>query len=93
LEGNKVLEIKPAGLHKGTAAARWLGTEHPDFILAMGDDHTDEDLFGVLPPAAYTVKVGSAPRSLARYFIPGPAEVRQLLRKLHQAKVEVPVNS
>ncbi|MGI4866405.1 MAG: trehalose-phosphatase [Janthinobacterium lividum] len=91
LEGNKVLEIKPAGLHKGAAAARWLGTEHPDFILAMGDDRTDEDLFEVLPPTAYTLKVGSAPRSLARYIIPGPAEVRQLLHRLHQADVVAPL--
>ncbi|TPG66349.1 bifunctional alpha,alpha-trehalose-phosphate synthase (UDP-forming)/trehalose-phosphatase [Hymenobacter nivis] len=91
LEGKKVLEIKPAGLHKGAAAARWLATEHPDFILALGDDRTDEDLFEVLPPAAYTVKVGSAPRSLARYFTSGPAEVRQLLQRLHQADVAAPL--
>ena len=85
LEGNKVLEIKAAGLNKGTAAARWLGPEPPDFILALGDDRTDEDLFAALPPEAYTIKVGRAPRSLARYSVPGPADVRQLLRQLHHA--------
>ena len=95
LEGNKVLEIKPAGLNKGTAAARWVSTEHPDFILAMGDDRTDEDLFEALPPAAYTVRVGNAPRSLARYYVPGPADVRRLLRRLLQPEAiaqPMPVN-
>jgi trehalose 6-phosphate synthase/phosphatase len=82
LEGHKVLEIKSAALHKGTAAARWLGTEHPEFVLALGDDQTDEDVFAVLPPEAYTVKVGRAPRSLARYAVDSVAEVRQLLNSL-----------
>jgi trehalose 6-phosphate synthase/phosphatase len=82
LEGHKVLEIKSAALHKGTAAARWLGPEHPEFVLALGDDQTDEDTFGALPPEAYTIKVGGAPRSLARYAVANVAEVRQLLRGL-----------
>jgi trehalose 6-phosphate synthase/phosphatase len=82
LEADKVLEIKPADLHKGTAVARWLNAEHPDFILALGDDRTDEDTFAALPPSAYTVRVGRAPRSLARYSVPSPIEVRQLLRRL-----------
>ncbi|MBF9224051.1 bifunctional alpha,alpha-trehalose-phosphate synthase (UDP-forming)/trehalose-phosphatase [Hymenobacter ruricola] len=82
LEGSKVIEIKNAGVNKGTASARWVSTEQPDFILALGDDRTDEDTFGALPPEAYTVKVGRAPRSLARYSLTGPAEVRKLLQSL-----------
>ena len=88
IEIDKVLEIKPADLHKGTAVARWLASEHPDFILALGDDRTDEDTFAALPPSAYTVRVGRAPRSLARYSVPSPTEVRQLLRRLLLAKVK-----
>jgi trehalose 6-phosphate synthase/phosphatase len=82
LEGHKVLEIKSAALHKGTAAARWLAPEPPEFVLALGDDQTDEDTFAALPPEAYTVKVGNAPRSLARFAVPGVPEVRQLLGSL-----------
>ena len=82
LEGNKVVEIKNAGINKGAAAARWVSTHQPNFILALGDDRTDEDTFRALPPDAYTVKVGSAPRSLARYHLPGTSEVRSLLRRL-----------
>ena len=84
LEGNRVLEIRNAGLNKGTAAARWLTLDHPGFVLALGDDRTDEDTFGALPPEAYTVKVGSVPRSLARYSVAGPADVRRLLRSLRK---------
>jgi trehalose 6-phosphate synthase/phosphatase len=82
LEGNKVIEIKNAGVNKGTAAARWVSTEQPDFILAIGDDRTDEDTFGAMPAEAYTIKVGRAPRSLARFSLPGPNDVRKLLHSL-----------
>ncbi|GAA4356342.1 bifunctional alpha,alpha-trehalose-phosphate synthase (UDP-forming)/trehalose-phosphatase [Hymenobacter saemangeumensis] len=82
LEGNKVIEIKHVGINKGSAAARTVGNYHPDFILALGDDRTDEDTFGALPETAYTVKVGSAPRSLARFHVAGTPEVRSLLRSL-----------
>jgi trehalose 6-phosphate synthase/phosphatase len=82
LEGNKVVEIKNAGLNKGTAAARWLERYAPTFALALGDDRTDEDTFRAMPPEAYTVRVGTGARSLARYNLASPTEVRQLLRKL-----------
>ncbi|WP_375434343.1 bifunctional alpha,alpha-trehalose-phosphate synthase (UDP-forming)/trehalose-phosphatase [uncultured Hymenobacter sp.] len=82
MEGNKVIEIKNAGINKGTAASRWLTEYEPDFIIAIGDDRTDEDTFGAMPPEAYTIKVGSATRSLARFHVRGTNDVRQLLRKL-----------
>ncbi|GAB3637590.1 bifunctional alpha,alpha-trehalose-phosphate synthase (UDP-forming)/trehalose-phosphatase [Hymenobacter arcticus] len=82
MEGNKVLEIKNAGINKGTAAARWLAAYPADFVLALGDDRTDEDTFRAMPPEAYTVRVGAGVRSLARFNISSPTEVRQLLRKL-----------
>ncbi|MBG8555497.1 bifunctional alpha,alpha-trehalose-phosphate synthase (UDP-forming)/trehalose-phosphatase [Hymenobacter guriensis] len=82
MEGNKVIEIKTAGINKGTAAARWLATYHPDFTLAIGDDRTDEDTFRAMPPEAYTVKVGSTPRSLARFSVASTTDVRRLLRSL-----------
>jgi trehalose 6-phosphate synthase/phosphatase len=82
LEGNKVVEIKNAGLNKGTAAARWLERYTPAFALAIGDDRTDEDTFRAMPDSAYTVRVGTGARSLARFHLASPVEVRQLLRKL-----------
>ena len=58
LEGNKVVEIKNAGINKGKAALYWKNKEKYDFIMAIGDDHTDEDTFKALPQDAYTIKVG-----------------------------------
>ncbi|TGE24044.1 bifunctional alpha,alpha-trehalose-phosphate synthase (UDP-forming)/trehalose-phosphatase [Hymenobacter aquaticus] len=82
LEGNKVVEIKNAGVHKGTAAARWLATYPADFILALGDDRTDEDTFQAMPEEAYTVKVGETGRSFARFHIKSHQDVRRILRRL-----------
>ncbi|GAB2786634.1 trehalose 6-phosphate synthase/phosphatase [Hymenobacter luteus] len=82
MEGNKVIEVKTAGINKGTAAARWLAAYNPSFILALGDDRTDEDTFRALPNEAYTIKVGSGVRSLARFSVASPTEVRNLLRSL-----------
>ncbi len=52
LEGNKVIEIKNAGINKGLAATKWIAKNTYDFILAAGDDWTDEDIFNVLPKDA-----------------------------------------
>ncbi|TGE06159.1 bifunctional alpha,alpha-trehalose-phosphate synthase (UDP-forming)/trehalose-phosphatase [Hymenobacter fodinae] len=82
LEGNKVVEIKTAGIHKGSAAARWVSQYTPGFVLAIGDDRTDEDTFGAMPPEAYTIKVGTGTRSLARYHVGSTNDVRKLLRSL-----------
>jgi trehalose 6-phosphate synthase/phosphatase len=81
LEGNKVIEVRNTGVSKGTAAMEWLTSHAPDFILGIGDDWTDEDLFRALPAAAYSVRVGLANTS-ARYFLNNHTAVRKLLREL-----------
>jgi trehalose 6-phosphate synthase/phosphatase len=53
-----------------------------DFILAMGDDLTNEELFKALPERAWTIRVGDGGASPARYSVSGPGEVRRLLRAL-----------
>lgn len=78
--GNKILEVKPSGINKGSAALSQL-TGNPDFVLAIGDDYTDEDMFTVLPVTAYTVKVGRG-FSEARYRVSNVERVHALLRKL-----------
>lgn len=80
LEGNKVVEIKNAGVNKGKATELWLNAEDWDFIFAVGDDHTDEDIFNVLPDSAFTIKVG-LDRSIANFSLPGVKEVRALLKE------------
>jgi trehalose 6-phosphate synthase/phosphatase len=49
LQGSKVIEVRNAGVDKGAASHLWLAQGKFDFILAPGDDVTDEDLFKVLP--------------------------------------------
>lgn len=81
LEGNKVIEVRNSGITKGTATLEWLALYPADFILAIGDDWTDEDLFRVLPPSAHTIRVGIA-HTAARFHLSSHASVRRLLREL-----------
>ncbi|MDB5181554.1 MAG: hypothetical protein JWP13_317 [Candidatus Saccharibacteria bacterium] len=78
--GNKILEVKPRSVNKGAAALEML-KQNPDFILAIGDDYTDEDMFEALPVTAYTVKVGRG-LTAARYRLPSVDRVHALLGKL-----------
>jgi len=57
-----------------------------DFIMAIGDDWTDEDLFEALPPESYSIKVGFGV-SKAKFNISSPQEVRRLLKKMIQCKM------
>jgi trehalose 6-phosphate synthase/phosphatase len=68
LEGNKVLEIKSGRYDKGQAADILMKNKHFDFILAAGDDKTDELLFEALPGDAITIRIGLSP-SVAKYNI------------------------
>lgn len=81
LQGNKVIEVRNAGVNKGAAALHFISHYNPDFILAIGDDWTDEDLFRVLPETAYSIKVGMT-QSCARFNLHDQAEVVDLLQKL-----------
>lgn len=85
LKGNKVIEVKSASIHKGAAIQRWLAESTYDFILAIGDDVTDEDMFTALPQDAYTIKVGTN-HSRARYTVATPVSVRSILGGLAQLK-------
>jgi trehalose 6-phosphate synthase/phosphatase len=87
LEGNKVLEVRNTGVTKGTAAMEWLSGLGADFILAIGDDWTDEDLFRALPPSVFTVRVGLA-NTAARYYLSNHTAVRRVLRELSQTPRE-----
>jgi trehalose 6-phosphate synthase/phosphatase len=80
LSGNKVLEVRNSGVDKGTAAIHWLSKirRKPRFILAIGDDRTDEDLFRAMPKDAYSIKVGVQP-SEAMYNLNNTKDVVELL--------------
>jgi trehalose 6-phosphate synthase/phosphatase len=81
LQGHKVIEVKSAGVNKGTAAQNWMARGEFDFILAIGDDWTDEHLFMKLPDEAYSVRVGLT-QSAAKFNLRDTMEVLQLLEQL-----------
>jgi len=81
MDGDKVLEIKYSGINKGRAALFKMGDTSHDFILAMGDDWTDEYTFEAMPEEAYTIKVGTK-TTKADYYIESVDLVRELLCRL-----------
>jgi trehalose 6-phosphate synthase/phosphatase len=81
LRGHKVIEVKTAGITKGTAAQHIIERENPDFILSIGDDWTDEDVFGMLPEWAYSLRVGIA-NTRARFNLKNTRDVSRLLEAL-----------
>jgi trehalose 6-phosphate synthase/phosphatase len=88
LPGNKVVEIKNIEINKGKAVVNFVNDGDYDFIMAFGDDHTDEDIFRSLPSNAVTVKVGSS-ISAARFYTGDYRDVRGFLRDLTSYKSEV----
>lgn len=81
LQGSKVVEIRNSGVNKGIAGMHWISKNDFDFILAIGDDQTDEDLFRILPETAYSIRVGIT-RSYARFNLHNHMEVIELLEQL-----------
>ena len=81
LEGSKVIEIKVSGINKGSAAIEYIQSTDYDFIMAIGDDWTDEYLFMDLPSQTVTIKVGTD-HSEANYFVDDYRDVRSLLIEL-----------
>jgi trehalose 6-phosphate synthase/phosphatase len=81
VQANKSVEVRSGGVHKGVAAAQWLGKGGFDFVLAVGDDQSDEDIFGILPERAYSIRVGPRP-TRARFSVLGPADVLDLVKRL-----------
>ncbi|OQX20885.1 MAG: bifunctional alpha,alpha-trehalose-phosphate synthase (UDP-forming)/trehalose-phosphatase [Candidatus Altiarchaeales archaeon A3] len=80
LQGKKVIEVRNGGVNKGSAAMQFTN-EYYDFVLAIGDDWTDEDLFRILPKDAYTIRVGVF-QSYSRFNLHNHLDVVKLLKKL-----------
>lgn len=78
LPGDKILEIRNIEINKGKAALTLTQNHNYDFIIAFGDDITDEDVFKALPENAITIKVGSN-LSAAKFYLRNVTEVRKLL--------------
>lgn len=81
IDGNKVIEIRISGVDKGSVAKQFLENVYYDFIMAVGDDKTDEDMFKALADKAVTIKIGTG-HTAAQYNLINQLEVIHLLNQL-----------
>jgi trehalose 6-phosphate synthase/phosphatase len=91
IDGNKVLEVRLMGIDKGSTAMNLVRSMNPDFILCLGDDTTDEDMFRAFIEGAHTVKIGRG-NTAAGYTIASQKEVypflRRFVQKVKQAELQ-----
>ncbi|XP_038986084.1 alpha,alpha-trehalose-phosphate synthase [UDP-forming] 6-like isoform X2 [Phoenix dactylifera] len=105
--GPHLVEVKPQGVSKGLVAQRLLSVMQerglsPDFILCIGDDRSDEDMFEVisnamagssLAPAAevFACTVGRKP-SKAKYYLDDTHDIVRLMQGLAAVSEQAPRN-
>jgi trehalose 6-phosphate synthase/phosphatase len=98
------VEVKPQGVSKGLVARRMLASmqergQCPDFVLCIGDDKSDEDMFQLIATAAcgdslaskaevFACTVGRKP-SKAKYYLDDAAEVVRLMQGLSYVSEEL----
>ena len=87
MRGNKIVEIKSPNHTKGSEARRLVAMDDYDFVLAMGDDTTDEDMFRALPDSSYTIKVGRMSQ-VARFNLSSQTKVLPFLRVLTSGEAQ-----
>ena len=82
LEGDMIVEIKNSEINKGEATQKLMEIyPEADFLLALGDDFTDEDTFKAMPEDSYTIKVGTS-ASEAKFSVNSYKEVRKLFNDI-----------
>jgi trehalose 6-phosphate synthase/phosphatase len=89
LPGNKIVEVRNSGIDKGTAVKKILQKGGYDFIFAVGDDKTDEDMFKLLMNKrnCFSIKVGPD-ASFAKYNLHTPQMVVSLLEGMNYLNSE-----
>ncbi|PKA65450.1 Alpha,alpha-trehalose-phosphate synthase [UDP-forming] 6 [Apostasia shenzhenica] len=94
--GQHIVEVNPQGISKGIVVRNLISTilnrgKAPDFVLCIGDDRSDEDMFETitcpsksdLPEASevFACTVGKKP-SKAKYYLDDTVDVMKLLEGL-----------
>ncbi|KAG0573335.1 hypothetical protein KC19_VG169200 [Ceratodon purpureus] len=95
--GAHIVEVKPQGVSKGVVVEELLAmmalkSSAPDFVLCVGDDRSDEDMFESIATVTarsglgevFACTVGQKP-SKAKYYLDDIAEVIKLLQGLAAA--------
>ncbi|KAJ9163726.1 hypothetical protein P3X46_023361 [Hevea brasiliensis] len=95
--GQHIVEVKPQGVTKGLVAEKVLSAmisrgKSPDFVMCIGDDRSDEDMFESISRTASSLSFRSAPEmfactvgqkpSKARYYLDDIDDVLALLQGL-----------
>lgn len=103
--GQHIVEVKPQGVSKGLVAEQVLlrmveSGNPPDFVMCIGDDRSDEDMFesilstvssASLPaaPEIFACTVGQKP-SKAKYYLDDVSDVVRMLQGLATASCPKP---
>lgn len=88
LEGKKVFEFRPIGIHKGTAIAEFMAIAPfaGRLPVYVGDDQTDEDAFKtVIGMGGVTIRVGEEGPTIAQWQVESPAALRLWLAEAAEA--------
>jgi trehalose 6-phosphate synthase/phosphatase len=94
--GQNYVEVKPQGVSKGLVATRLFSSMQekgmsPDFVLCIGDDRSDEDMFEVItssmngpiaPKAEVFACTVCRKPSKAKYYLDDTAEIVRLIQGL-----------
>lgn len=87
IRGKKVIEVKSLHANKGIFVQQWIQNQDkkPEYIIALGDDTTDEEMFEILQEredvSTFCIKVGKE-KSHARYAIKDQHQVNLFLNQL-----------
>ncbi|KAL3532914.1 hypothetical protein ACH5RR_006435 [Cinchona calisaya] len=103
--GQYIVEVKPQGVSKGVVVEKLIAImsargKPPDFVLCIGDDRSDEDMFETiassvakhsLPDRAevFACSVGQKP-SMAKYYLNDTQDVIKMLQGLSLASAQLP---
>ncbi|KAF8040143.1 hypothetical protein BT93_B2386 [Corymbia citriodora subsp. variegata] len=95
--GQNTVEVKPQGVSKGIVAKRLLSAMQergmtPDFVLCIGDDRSDEDMFEVITSSVANSSIAPNAEvfactvcrkpSKAKYYLDDTAEIVRLMQGL-----------
>ncbi|MDN6424669.1 MAG: hypothetical protein L0J71_02565, partial [Bifidobacterium crudilactis] len=82
MENAKVVEVCPVSTSKGQAVRPLVNSDAYDFMMAVGDDSTDETMFAVMPDDSWTIKIGQG-LTKAHTRLQNPAALHRLIGYLN----------
>ncbi len=81
--GQKIVEVGSMQLNKGIVLRHFVQLNQYEAVLCAGDDETDESMFRYTDDAEmFSIKVGDATNTAAKFRISGPKAFRAFLRDI-----------